>query len=99
MTKSGAQVKLDWTKLLNGDRRRKSSSDKPVEHRVSFERDYDRLLFSTPVRRLADKTQVFPLEQNDSVRTRLTHSHEVANPTRDSVPSASSIRSSGSAAE
>jgi dGTP triphosphohydrolase len=52
MTKSGAQVKLDWTKLLNGDRRRKSSSDKPVEHRVSFERDYDRLLFSTPVRRL-----------------------------------------------
>lgn len=47
--------------------------------RTAYEQDYDRLLFSTPVRRLADKTQVFPLERNDSVRTRLTHSHEVSN--------------------
>jgi dGTPase len=47
--------------------------------RTEYEKDYDRLLFSTPVRRLADKTQVFPLEKNDSVRTRLTHSHEVSN--------------------
>lgn len=47
--------------------------------RTEIERDYDRILFSTPVRRLADKTQVFPLERNDSVRTRLTHSHEVSN--------------------
>ncbi len=47
--------------------------------RTPFEQDYDRLLFSTPVRRLGDKTQVFPLERNDSVRTRLTHSHEVSN--------------------
>ena len=47
--------------------------------RTAFEQDYDRLLFSTPVRRLADKTQVFPLERNDSVRPRLTHSHEVSN--------------------
>jgi dGTPase len=47
--------------------------------RTPFEQDFDRLLFSTPVRRLADKTQVFPLEKNDSVRTRLTHSHEVSN--------------------
>ncbi|HWN67489.1 MAG TPA: dNTP triphosphohydrolase [Haliangium sp.] len=50
-----------------------------MDVRTAFELDYDRLLFSTPVRRLADKTQVFPLERNDSVRTRLTHSHEVAN--------------------
>lgn len=49
------------------------------DKRTVFEQDYDRLLFSTPVRRLADKTQVFPLERNDSVRTRLTHSHEVSN--------------------
>ena len=49
------------------------------EGRVELERDYDRILFATPTRRLADKTQVFPLEKNDSVRTRLTHSHEVAN--------------------
>jgi len=49
------------------------------DHRTAYEKDHDRLLFSTPVRRLADKTQVFPLERNDSVRTRLTHSHEVSN--------------------
>lgn len=47
--------------------------------RTDYEVDYDRLLFSTPVRRLADKTQVFPLEKNDGVRTRLTHSNEVSN--------------------
>jgi dGTPase len=50
-----------------------------ADTRSPFENDFDRLLFSTPVRRLADKTQVFPLERNDSVRTRLTHSHEVSN--------------------
>lgn len=49
------------------------------DRRSKFQHDYDRLLFSTPVRRLADKTQVWPMEENDSVRTRLTHSHEVAN--------------------
>ena len=49
------------------------------DQRMPFEHDFDRLLFSTPVRRLADKTQVFPLDRNDSVRTRLTHSHEVSN--------------------
>ncbi|MCI0561016.1 MAG: dNTP triphosphohydrolase, partial [Nitrososphaera sp.] len=47
--------------------------------RTELERDYDRILFATPTRRLADKTQVFPMEENDSVRTRLTHSHEVSN--------------------
>lgn len=47
--------------------------------RSVFQQDYDRLLFSTPVRRLADKTQVWPMDENDGVRTRLTHSHEVAN--------------------
>ncbi|WP_370034203.1 deoxyguanosinetriphosphate triphosphohydrolase family protein [Qipengyuania mesophila] len=47
--------------------------------RSRFQQDYDRLLFSTPVRRLSDKTQVWPMDDNDGVRTRLTHSHEVAN--------------------
>lgn len=47
--------------------------------RSRFQHDYDRLLFSTPVRRLSDKTQVWPMDDNDGVRTRLTHSHEVAN--------------------
>jgi dGTPase len=72
-----------WLVLLNEQRRKRDG--KPVEAgdaaetRTEIERDYDRILFSTPVRRLADKTQVFPLDRNDSVRTRLTHSHEVSN--------------------
>ncbi len=47
--------------------------------RSVFQQDFDRLLFSTPVRRLSDKTQVWPMDESDGVRTRLTHSHEVAN--------------------
>lgn len=50
-----------------------------VNSRTETERDHDRVVYASPVRRLADKTQVFPLERNDSVRTRLTHSHEVSN--------------------
>ena len=49
-----------------------------AETRTPAERDYDRLRFAAPVRRLGDKTQVFPLERNDSVRNRLTHSEEVS---------------------
>lgn len=51
-------------------------------HRTKFEQDFDRILFSAPVRRLSEKTQVFPLDSNDAVRNRLTHSHEVANLSR-----------------
>jgi dGTPase len=77
----------DWKKLLNGWRRdatptagkSRAGGAKAGDTRTELERDYDRILFSTPVRRLADKTQVFPLEKHDSVRNRLTHSHEVAN--------------------
>lgn len=64
-----------WSVERHSQPRPGGASDK----RTAFEQDYDRLLFSTPVRRLADKTQVFPLERNDGVRTRLTHSHEVSN--------------------
>jgi dGTPase len=77
---------LKWMKLMNQGRRKDKGKGvppkeigRPGETRTETERDYDRILFSTPVRRLADKTQVFPLEKNDSVRTRLTHSHEVSN--------------------
>ncbi len=76
---------MDWTNLLNEGRRKQSptsgaeTTPAGSEHRTEIERDFDRILFSAPVRRLADKTQVFPLERNDSVRNRLTHSHEVSN--------------------
>lgn len=71
---------MDWNTLLNKDRRRRSTS--PGDHRTEFERDWDRAIFSTPVKRLQDKTQVFPLEPIDAVRTRLTHSLEVSSVAR-----------------
>jgi dGTPase len=46
--------------------------------RSEFERDHDRIVFSSAFRRLQDKTQVFPLAGSDYVRTRLTHSLEVS---------------------
>jgi len=74
---------LTWEKLLNPIRR-KDIHDSPESMdtgltRTEIERDHDRIVFSTPLRRLSDKTQVFPLEENDSIRTRLTHSYEVSN--------------------
>ena len=52
----------------------------PERHddRTEFKRDYDRLIFSAPFRRLQNKTQVFPLPGSIFVHNRLTHSLEVA---------------------
>lgn len=55
----------------------------PLDLRKAFDSDYRRVVKSDSFRRLQDKTQVFPLERNDFVRTRLTHSLEVAMHTRD----------------
>jgi dGTPase len=72
---------MDWQLLLS--RRRLSfrgdfqASAQP-HPRSAFERDWDRILFSTAFRRMHDKTQVFPLPDNDVVHSRLTHSLEVA---------------------
>ena len=48
------------------------------EDRSEFQRDYDRLIFSAPFRRLQNKTQVFPLPGSIFVHNRLTHSLEVS---------------------
>lgn len=78
---------MEWEKLLSEKRIRELLKNRPAisskpDERTQHGRDYDRAIFSTPVRRLQDKTQVFPLDPNDSVRTRLTHSLEVANISR-----------------
>ena len=74
---------LCWKQLLFSKRRKeihdRAESLNTGVGREEIERDYDRILFSAPIRRLADKTQVFPMDKNDSIRTRLTHSHEVSN--------------------
>ncbi len=48
------------------------------DDRTEFQRDYDRLIFSSAFRRLQNKTQVFPLPGSVFVHNRLTHSLEVA---------------------
>ena len=72
---------MEWPRLLLC--RRVGPSDHLEGDRTEFEQDLSRVVFSTPVRRLQDKTHVFPLEQHDSVRTRLTHSLEVSSVARD----------------
>ncbi len=49
-----------------------------IEDRSQFQRDYDRIIFSSPFRRMQNKTQVFPLPEHIFVHNRLTHSLEVA---------------------
>lgn len=70
--------KLTWNQLLCTTRVRAKSETASNDSRNDFENDYDRVVFSSPFRRLQDKAQVFPLERNDFIRTRLTHSMEVA---------------------
>lgn len=70
---------LNWDMLLCEERIRKSQVVKnDFVTRNEFEADYDRIVGSSSVRRLQDKAQVFPLQKNDVVRTRLTHSIEVS---------------------
>ena len=72
-------MSMNWNQLLCAERLGRSSQPRPHDPaRSEFRRDSDRLTFTTAFRRLQDKTQVFPLADNDYVRTRLTHSLEVA---------------------
>lgn len=71
---------MEWKILLYA--RRKEPLDIPDDLSKypmnDFELDYWRIVNSAPFRRLQDKTQVFPLDKSDFVRTRLTHSMETS---------------------
>jgi dGTPase len=66
---------MNWSKLINNGRLRESTRN--PDTRNDFESDFGRVIFSPAVRRMHDKTQVFPLTDNDNIHSRLTHSMEV----------------------
>ena len=70
---------MNWQQLIS-NKRLGQEYRHPERHddRSEFKRDYDRLIFSAPFRRLQNKTQVFPLPGSIFVHNRLTHSLEVA---------------------
>ena len=71
---------MNWNTLISTKRLGSGSSAKKAEaiSRTQFQRDYDRIIFSSPFRRMQNKTQVFPLPGSIFVHNRLTHSLEVA---------------------
>lgn len=76
---NGPETAMSWSRLIS-DRRLglEEFHDERVQTRSDFQRDYDRLIFSSPFRRLQNKTQVFPLPGSIFVHNRLTHSLEVS---------------------
>ena len=70
---------MDWKQLISNKRLgQEHRHTERHDDRTEFKRDYDRLIFSAPFRRLQNKTQVFPLPGSIFVHNRLTHSLEVA---------------------
>ena len=70
---------MNWEQLLSVKRFGLEHYGNVKEHeRTEYQRDYDRLIFSSPFRRLQNKTQVFPLPGSVFVHNRLTHSLEVS---------------------
>lgn len=70
---------MKWQQLISSARWGKQNTQRSAtEQRTEFQRDYDRLIFSSPFRRLQNKTQVFPLPGSVFVHNRLTHSLEVS---------------------
>ena len=69
---------MKWEQLLSNKRFGQEKALHPEDDRSEFQRDFDRLIFSAPFRRLQNKTQVFPLPGSIFVHNRLTHSLEVS---------------------
>ncbi len=71
--------RMDWRRLITNKRLgQEQRHSERHDDRTEFKRDYDRLIFSAPFRRMQNKTQVFPLPGSVFVHNRLTHSLEVA---------------------
>ncbi|MGI3165847.1 dGTP triphosphohydrolase [Pseudooceanicola sp. 200-1SW] len=68
---------MKWTELLSEERLGDSAYRAPPGRPAAVQ-DYDRIVFSEPFRRLANKTQVHPLYHHDHIHHRLIHSIEVA---------------------
>jgi len=76
---NNSDKKMDWRSLLSNKRfGQEDRHSERFDDRSEFRRDYDRLIFSSPFRRLQNKTQVFPLPGSVFVHNRLTHSLEVS---------------------
>lgn len=69
---------MNWDQLLSTLRFGQEAFSTGQHARTEFQRDYDRLIFSSAFRRLQNKTQVFPLPGSIFVHNRLTHSLEVS---------------------
>ena len=71
---------MNWNQIISTTRLgQEELATKDNKHsRTQFQRDYDRIIFSSPFRRMQNKTQVFPLPGSVFVHNRLTHSLEVA---------------------
>lgn len=69
---------MQWQQLLSRARLGSHEAPQASSARTDFQRDFDRVVFSSAFRRMQDKTQVFPLSKVDYVRTRLTHSLEAS---------------------
>ena len=69
---------MQWQQLLSRTRLGAQEPPRASTARTDFQRDFDRIVFSSAFRRMQDKTQVFPLSKVDYVRTRLTHSLEAS---------------------
>ena len=71
---------MNWNELISSKRLGTEATAKKADqyNRTQFQRDYDRIIFSSPFRRMQNKTQVFPLPGSIFVHNRLTHSLEVA---------------------
>lgn len=70
---------MNWEQLISNKRfGLEEYHAQRKDDRTEFQRDFDRLIFSAPFRRLQNKTQVFPLPGSIFVHNRLTHSLEVS---------------------